>query len=264
MFNRNLPWLSDNEGEWAAPSNNPSWIQRINKLNLAQQLGGYPQQTQPAVMPQGGGWDDFVPTQPWNWANNDGLSSGMPGQYQGSNMPNSPTFNYGNPGMFQGFQQPGMYPPQQMQQPMMPQGPRVRADIQEAADRWASGQATAAELQHYGNAPKTQQGFIDRWTDMAGRGKFPGETATSAYVNGSGQQVNAPWMPQRDTAGVSNAPPTRYPQFTGFDGMFGYAATMEGDMEALDDWGGNDTAGVDFMSQEETQEDRNNYDNPEH
>jgi hypothetical protein len=55
---------------------------------------------------------------------------------------------------------------------------------------------------------------------MAGRGKFPGETATSAYVDGSGQQVNAPWMPQRDTAGVSNAPPTRYPQFTGFDGMF--------------------------------------------
>jgi hypothetical protein len=207
MFNSNLPWLSDNEGEWAAPSNGPGWM--------------HP--------PKGSG------AQSWNYAHKDWLSSGMPeqtvmpkdwqsgmpGQYQGGNMPNSPTFNYGNPGMFQGFQQPGMYPPQQMQQPMMPQGPRVRADIQEAADRWASGQATAAELQHYGNAPKTQQGFIDRWTDMAGRGKFPGETATSAYVNGSGQQVNAPWMPQRDTAGVSNAPPTRYPQFTGFGGMFG-------------------------------------------
>jgi hypothetical protein len=238
MFNSNLPWLSDNEGEWAAPSNGPGWM--------------HP--------PKGSG------AQSWNYAHKDWLSSGMPeqtvmpkdwqsgmpGQYQGGNMPNSPTFNYGNPGMFQGFQQPGMYPPQQMQQPMMPQGPRVRADIQEAADRWASGQATAAELQHYGNAPKTQQGFIDRWTDMAGRGKFPGETATSAYVNGSGQQVNAPWMPQRDTAGVSNAPPTRYPQFTGFGGMFGggYAATMEGDMKALGDWG-DDTANNTFNDDNE-------------
>ena len=65
----------------------------------------------------------------------------------------------------------------------------VRPDIQAAAERWANGQATAAELKHYGDAPKTQQGFIDKWTQMAGAGKFPGEKATSPYMN---QQTTPP------------------------------------------------------------------------
>jgi hypothetical protein len=59
----------------------------------------------------------------------------------------------------------------------------IRADIDEAATRWEQGKSTAAENQHYGNAPRTKQGFIDRWTNMAERGKFPGEQATTPWVD---------------------------------------------------------------------------------